>query len=278
MSITDIYISVFYYFIIQDQQDFYNFQNVSDSDITKRINFDNNLTDQYKFINSCVINNHLFKKDLTYKQFSLTYWEQAVIRAENVNNVLTIIDISPIELIDEVISNTDEPFAMYDGVSLVVRRMFENTSDVNNYLFNNLTTNVSKFLTLKYSYYDNYIMQLKQLIILLISKHGAGFYLDYDQLVYKYIPTLIELNDINDTGFVSSREHELAKLALGYCKERALPRLLIQVNINKSVLDGIRSRHALDNLSYNNDKLTDDDLNFDISVGNETIDKLFNLK
>lgn len=35
----------FYYFIIQDQQDFYNFQNVSDSDITKRINFDNNLTD-----------------------------------------------------------------------------------------------------------------------------------------------------------------------------------------------------------------------------------------
>ena len=46
----------FYYFIIQDKQDFYNFQNISDSDITKRINFDNNLTDQYKFVNSCVIN------------------------------------------------------------------------------------------------------------------------------------------------------------------------------------------------------------------------------
>lgn len=268
----------FYYFIIQDKQDFYNFQNISDSDITKRINFDNNLTDQYRFINSCVINNHLFKKDLTYKQFSSMYWDQAIIKAENVNNVLTIIDISPIELIDEVISNTDEPFAMYDGVSLVVRRMFENTSDVNDYLFNNSTANVSKFLTLKYSYYDNYIMQLKQLIILLISKYGTGFYLDYDQLVYKYIPTLIELNDINDTGFVSSREHELAKLALDYCKERALPRLLIQVNINKSVLDGIRGRHALDNLSYNDDKLTDDELNFDMSVGNETIDKLFNLK
>ena len=267
-----------FYFIIQDEQDFYNFQNISDSDVIKRINFDNNLSDQYKFVNSCVINNHLFNKDLTYKQFSSTYWDRAIIRAENINNVLTIIDISPIEMMDEVISNIDEPFAMYDGVSLVVLKTFENTSDVNNYLLNSLTTNVSEFLTLKYSYYDNYIMQLKQLIILLISKYGKEFYLDYDQLIYKYIPSLIELNDINDTNLVSSREHELAKLALDYCKERALPRLLIQVNINKSVLDGIRNRHALDDLSYNGDKLTEDDLNFDLSVGNEVIDKLFNLK
>lgn len=167
---------------------------------------------------------------------------------------------------------------MYDGVSLVVLKTFENTSDVNNYLLNSLTTNVSKFLTLKYSYYDNYIMRLKQLIILLILKYGKEFYLNYDQLIYKYIPSLIELNDINDTNFVSSREHELAKLALDYCKERSLPRLLIQLNINKSVLDGIRSRHVLDDLSYNGDKITADDLNFDLSVGNEVIDKLFNLK
>ena len=44
------------------------------------------------------------------------------------------------------------------------------------------------------------------------------------------------------------------------------------------MLDGIRDRHALDDLSYNGDKLTADDLNVDLSVGNEVIEKLFNLK